>query len=74
MRSDRRKVNCHDAKAYLPAGELELFAVLAHVHMRARACVCVCVLPVLEALSAGYMRSLGGRVWPLRYLPVVKPL
>ena len=43
MRSDRRKVNCHDAKAYLPAGELELVAVLAHVHMRARARVCVCV-------------------------------
>ena len=39
MRSDRKKVNCHDAKAYLPAGELELFAVLVHVHMRA--CVCV---------------------------------
>lgn len=47
MRSDRKKVNCHDAKAYLPAGELELFVVLAHVHTH----VCVCVLPVLEALS-----------------------
>ena len=74
MRSDRKKVNCHDAKAYLPAGELELFAVLVHVHMRA----CVCVWPVLEALMymprAGCLRSLGGRVWALRYLPVVKPL
>lgn len=45
MRSDRKKVNCHDAKAYLPAGELELFAVLVHVCTRA------CVWPVLEALS-----------------------
>lgn len=29
MRSDRKKVNCHDSKAYFPAGagELELFAV-----------------------------------------------
>ena len=78
MRSDRKKVNCHDAKAYLPAGELALFVVLAHVHTHVCVCVCVCVAcprgteytcPEQGACEASVAGS-----GPSGILPVVKPL
>ena len=51
--------------------------VSACAHARVCVCVCVCCLSYRHWVykpRAGCLRSLGGRVWPLRYLPVVKPL
>lgn len=74
-----KKVNCHDSKAYLPAGAGVVYCVSAYAPTctctPACECVCLCLRGSEYACSElDGLESLGADAWPLRYLPIPKPL